>query len=48
MDFEARKQELIKQRDQLLQQIEQAQIAIQRVVGQLQLLEEITQENNNG
>jgi len=48
MNYEERKQELIKQRDQLLQQIEQAQIAIQRVIGQLQLLEEITQENTDG
>jgi len=48
MDFEARKQEVMQQRDQLLQQLEQIQIAIQRAVGQLQLLEEIIQENTDG
>jgi len=44
MNYEERKQELIKQAQQLEQQRQQIAVNIERIIGQLQLLDELTSE----
>jgi len=51
MNYEERKQELIKQAQQLEQQRQQIAVSIERIIGQVQLLEELTakpEEVNDG